>query len=299
MFRLSSDAISDGKCAIKCYKALHQFTPGDLAVITEKLDAIKGFTAKSIEYWCARDLMPVLGYVDWRNFEGAIERAKVSFDAAGEQATHHFVETTRMMEIGKGAEREVGDYFLSRAACYLIAMNGDPSKPEIAEAQKYFAIQTRRMEKLERLIGDQKRVMLRNRVKDRNSKLNTTAHQAGVKRFGIFHGAGIQAMYKMRLTDIKERRGIGEKEDWLDRQGVEELAANEFRITQTDAKIRRESIQGEERAIRAHQQVGVEVRQAIQRLGNTVPEDLPPEPPIREIEKRLGPALPKPESVLD
>jgi DNA-damage-inducible protein D len=263
--------------------------------VTEKLEQIKGLTGKGVDYWHARDLMPVLGYVEWRNFQGAIERAKVAFNAASEDANHHFVDTTRMVIIGSGAEKEVADYFLSRAACYLIAMNGDVEKPEIAEAQKYFAIQTRKMEKLEKLIGDQRRVTLRNRVKDRNSKLNSTAHRIGVKRFDLFHGAGIRAMYAMRLTDIKANRGIGENEDWLDRQGVEELAANEFRITQADAKIRHDNIQGEQRAIHAHAQVGSEVRQAIQRLGNTMPEELAPEPPIREIEKRLGAALPKPE----
>jgi DNA-damage-inducible protein D len=262
--------------------------------VTEKLEAIKGLTTKRVEYWHARDLMPVLGYVEWRNFQTAIERAKVAFDAVGETSTHHFVETTRMMGLGKGGEREVDDYFLSRAACYLIAMNGDPDKPEIAKAQKYFAIQTRKMEKLERLIGDQRRVMLRNRVKDKNSKLASTAKQAGVKRFAIFHGAGIREMYRMRLTEIKARKGIRDNEDWLDRQGVEELAANEFRITQTDAKIRRENIQGEDRAIGAHAQVGKEVRDAIKRMGNTMPEDLPPEPPIKEIEKRLKPLLSPP-----
>jgi len=263
--------------------------------VTEKLEAIKGFTAKGIEFWTARDLMPILGYARWENFNEAIGRAIVAFDAAQESSSHHFRETTKMVGIGSGVEREVSDYYLSRPACYIIAMNGESSKPEIAEAQKYFAIQTRRMEKLERLIGNQRRVALRNRVKDRNLKLNSTAHQAGVKRFPIFHGAGIRAMYEMRLSEIRERRGIGEKEDWLDRQGIEELAANEFRITQTEAKIRRENIKGEQSAINAHAQVGREVRQTIKRLGNTMPEELPAEPPIREIEKSLGPALPPPE----
>lgn len=257
--------------------------------VTEKLEEIKGLTEKGVEYWHARDLMPVLGYVEWRNFSGAIERAMASFNAAGEDATHHFVETAKVMKGGKGAEQEVDDYFLSRAACYLIAMNGDASKPEIAEAQKYFAVQTRRMEKLERVIADQRRVDLRNRVKDRNTKLNSTAQAAGVRRFPIFHGAGIRAMYDTRLADLKAKRGIGEKEDWLDRQGIEELAANEFRITQTESKIRREAIRGEEAAINTHVEVGREVRDAIRRVGNTMPEDLTPEPPIKEIEKRLKP----------
>jgi DNA-damage-inducible protein D len=125
--------------------------------------------------------------------------------------------------------------------------------------------------------------------KDHYPKLNGTAQAVGVKRFGIFHGAGIQAMYCMRLSDLKAKRGIGDKEDWLDRQGVEELAANEFRITQTESKIRRENVSGEDAAIRAHQAVGSEVREAIRRVGNKMPETLEPEPPIKEIEKRLRP----------
>jgi DNA-damage-inducible protein D len=257
--------------------------------VTESLEAVKAVTEQGAEYWRARDLMPILGYAKWSTFEGAIERAIASFNAAGEDAAYHFAETGKMIEIGKGGERDVKDYFLSRAACYLIAMNGDTTKPEIAEAQQYYAVQARRMEKLDRFIADQRRVDLRNRVKDRNTKLNNTAQEAGVTRFALFHGAGISAMYKMRLVDLKAKRGIGAKEDWLDRQGVEELAANEFRITQTDAKIRRENISGEQRAIDAHVAVAKEVRAAIVRVGNTTPENLPVEPPIREIEKRLKP----------
>ena len=262
--------------------------------VTEKLEQIKGLTGKGADYWHAKNSVPVLGYVEWRNFQGAIERAKVAFNAASEDANHHFVDTTRMVMIGSGAEKEVADYFLSRAACYLIAMNGDVEKPEIAEAQKYFAIQTRKMEKLEKLIGDQRRVTLRNRVKDRNSKLNSTAHRVGVKRLDLLSWSRNPSYVCNAFNRHQgQARGIGENEDWLDRQGVEELAANEFRITQADAKIRRDNIQGEQRAIHAHAQVGSEVRQAIQRLGNTMPEELAPEPPIREIEKRLGAAKPE------
>ena len=137
--------------------------------VTEDLEQIKRLTDQDVEYWHARDLMPVLGYADWGNFEKAIERAIASFDAAGEESAHHFGATTKLVPIGSGAEREVADYFLTRAACYIIVMNGDSTKPEIAEAQKYFAVQARKMEKLEQLIADQRRVDLRNRVKDRNA----------------------------------------------------------------------------------------------------------------------------------
>lgn len=271
--------------------------PGPHQTITEKLDAIKRLTAKGAEYRHARELMPVLGYREWRNFKGAIEQAKIAFGAAGEDATYHFGDTTKMVVIGTGAERSIDDYFLSRPACYLIVMNADSSKPEIAEGQKYFAIQTRKMEKIERYVADQRRVALRHRVKDRNSRLTSTAQQAGVRHFALFHGAGINALYDMRLTDLKAKRGIGENEDWYDRQGVEELSANDFRITQADAKMKREGIKSEELAIRAHAQVGREVRQAIRRSGNTMPEVVPQEPSIKEIEKRLRQKkLPAPEA---
>jgi DNA-damage-inducible protein D len=255
--------------------------------ITEKLEAIKHLTLREVEYWNARELMPVLGYDKWENFQGAIEQAKIAFDAAGEDASHHFSDTRKMVPIGSGAHRSIEDYFLSRPACYIIVMNADSSKPEIAEGQKYFAIQTRKMEKIERYVADQRRVALRIRVKDRNARLTSTAQQAGVRQFALFHGAGINALYDMRLTDLKVKRGIGENEDWYDRQGIEELSANDFRITQADAKIKRERIKSEELAIRAHAQVGREVRQAIRRSGNTMPEDLTQEPSIKEIAKRL------------
>ncbi len=257
--------------------------------VSAKLDATKVLTEEGKEFWMARNLMTLLGYDTWRNFETAILRAITAFDVAGEKSSHHFVETDKMVELGSGGQREVTDYFLSRAACYLIAMNGDSSKAEVAEAQRYFAIQTRRMEKLDKVIADQRRVDLRNRVKDRNSKLNSTAHDAGVRRFALFHGAGINALYETRLSDLKAQRGIKENEDWLDRQGVEELAANEFRVTQTEAKIRRERIRGEQPAIKAHVTVAKEIRATIKRLGNTLPENLPQEPPIKEIEKKLAP----------
>lgn len=257
--------------------------------ITEKLDAIRHFTAKGVEYWEARELMPVLGYERWENFSDLIDRARAAFDAAGEHSSHHFREATKVMKGGKGAEIEAADFYLSRPACYITVMNGDSTKEEIAEGQRYYAIQTRRMEKVDRLAADLKRVALRNRVRDNNSRLNGTAKQIGVINYALFNGAGIHAMYQMRLTDLKAKRGIGTNEDWYDRQGVEELAANDFRVTQTDAKIKREGVMGERAAINAHVSVSKEIRQAITRMGNAMPENWTPEPPIKEIEKRVNP----------
>ena len=257
--------------------------------ITEKLDAIKHLTEKGVEYWYARELLPIVGYSEWRNFKNALRCAMAVFGATGEYASHHFVETTKVMEVGRGAEMVVDDYFLSRPACYLVAMNGDPSKPEIADAQRYFAVRTRQMEKMIAYIGDVHHVTLRDRVKMHHTEISDTAQKVGVRKFGVFHGAGIKAMYNMSLAEIKLERGLNQKEDWLDRQGVEELAGNDFRVTQTDSKIQRENIRGEQNAIRAHQEVAAAVRGTIKELGNTLPENLPVEPPIKEIEKRLRP----------
>jgi len=254
--------------------------------ITQKLDQVRYHTERGVEYWRAYELMEVMGYKDWRNFVAVVEKAITSFDVAGEVSANHFVATTRMMELGKGGVREGEDYFLSRGACYVIAMNGESTKPEIAEAQRYFAIRTRQMERVIQALTDQRRVALRGRVRDHNKGLGSAAKQAGVKRFGIFHGAGIRAMYGMALDAMKARRGIKD-DDWLGRAGIEELAANDFRITQTKAKLERDRICEEPAAIRAHESVASEVRSAIERIGGTMPENLPVEPPIKEVQKRL------------
>jgi len=267
-----------------------QSNAGDRATI-DRLEERKHLTPNGVEYWRAREIHEVLGYAQWRDFYGVIDRAKKACGADGRDPANHFVVTSNMVAVGSGAQRQVDDYFLSRGAAYLIAMNGNPRLAQIAAAQRYFATQTRRMELREeahaQLAHHRRRLDLRNRVKDRNAKLGKAAHDAGVRRFDIFHGAGIRAMYNMRLVDIKNRRGLAAKEDWLDRQGIEELAANEFRVTQAEAKIRRERILGEQRAIDAHAAAGRETRQAISRMGNTMPEDLPVEPPTKEIEAQI------------
>lgn len=268
--------------------------------VTEKLDAVKELTENGVEFWMARQLMAVLGYDNWENFEKtAIGRAVDAFIAAEEEPSDHFLETKVMVGLGSGAQRGVRDYFLSRPACYLIAMNGDPRKAEIAEAQRYFAIQTRNMEKLQRVLADQRRLDARGRVRDGNKSLNSTAKNAGVKQFGLFNGAGIRGLYQMSLDNLRIKKGIAKSEDWLDRIGTEELAMNEFRITQTEAKLKREGVHTEEGAVTAHGTVGREIRAAVKRMGNAMPENIPAEPPIKEIEKRLSHSRRKPPEKLD
>ncbi len=247
--------------------------------VIKALEAKKRFAPNGEDYWMAREIQPILGYERWENFETVIEKSKTSCESAGFKVTYHFLDTTKVISAGKGAKLSRADCYLTRYACHLIAMNGDSSKPEISTAQAYFAIQTYRQE-----LSDQgKRIALRERVRKGNNILAGTARNAGVKRFGLFTDAGYRGLYGMGLQEIKVRKRILQDEDLLDRAGHAELAANEFRITQTQQKLERERTQGENAAIRIHHDVGSEVRDAIDRIGGTMPEDLPAEEPIKHL----------------
>ncbi|MGA7460652.1 MAG: DNA damage-inducible protein D [Candidatus Korobacteraceae bacterium] len=255
-----------------------------LDFVMRALDDKKRTAPNGEDYWMGRDIQAILGYAEWRNFEGVIRKAKVACDGSGVPSTYHFVETNKMISAGKGAELQRADCYLTRYACYLIAMNGDSAKPEVATAQSYFAVQTRRQE-----ISDQeKRIALRDRVSVSNKILFGTAKQAGVVRFPLFNDRGYRGLYGMGLGDIKRRKKIPEKDNLLDRAGRAELAANEFRITQTQQKLERGRVQGEVSAMRVHEEVGTEVREAIKRIGGVLPEDLPIEEPIQQVKKKLA-----------
>ncbi len=203
----------------------------------------------------------------------------------------HFIDISKMVSIGSKTKRELNDYKLSRYACYLIAQNGDSRKKVIAFAQTYFAIQTRKQELLEEeynsLTEDEKRFYQRDLTKKGNYSLNQTAKKAGVKNFDKFHNAGYKGLYNGETAnDIAKRKGLRYREDILDNMGSEELAANLFRITQTDAKLKKDNIIGEDNANDVHYNVGKEVRNTIKRIGGTMPEDLPtPDKSLKELEK--------------
>ncbi len=248
------------------------------------------------EYWSARALQPVLGYSQWRRFEDAIKRAQTSCAQSGNDPAYHFAGAGKMIELGKGGQREVEDYQLSRFACYLIAQNGDPRKPEIAQAQKYFAIQTRRQELSEQLAADMERLELRKQTSEEFKALSGAAQQAGVQNrmFGVFHDAGYKGLYGgLGNEQIKTRKAVPAKEQLMDRMNATELAANQFRMTQTRDKLAREGIRDQQQAIRAHEQVGQEVRSAIERIGGQRPENISAAEPIKDVEKRLKSATPK------
>ena len=246
---------------------------------------IKKIDEYGVEYWEARELMPLLDYSDWKNFEPIISKAQKACINSEQAVENHFSEIGKMVEIGSGSQRRIRDYKLSRYACYLIAQNGDPSKRAIANAQTYFAIQSRRQEIFQQMDLGEQRLFLRGEVKIHNKSLNATAYKAGVSNFGKFNNAGYLGLYGMHKKSVQNRKGIG-NDDVLDRAGSTELAANLFRITQTDEKLKREKIKGEGKATFAHIIVGQKVRKSIKDIGGTMPEDLFPEPHIKKLKKK-------------
>jgi DNA-damage-inducible protein D len=250
----------------------------------KSFEKIKKIDEKGVEYWEARELMLILGYIEWRNFEEVLGKAAQACIKSGEDVDNHFVKFNKMVKIGSDAVRQVANYKLDRYACYLIAQNGDSSKPEIAKAQTYFAVQTRKQEIFEQLSANDKRLFIRNEVSDQNKKLFKTAKGAGVTHFGAFNNAGYRGLYGMDLPTIEKRKRI-KKGELLDVAGSTELAANLFRITQTDEKIRKENIKGQDLASRTHFMVGGKVRQTIKDIGGELPENLPTEKHIRELQK--------------
>jgi DNA-damage-inducible protein D len=256
-----------------------------LISLSPSFENIKKIDQNGVEYWEARELMPLLGYNVWQKSEYLIERATQACINSGESIKNHFNRTVKMVQIGSNTIREIKNWKLDRYACYLIAQNGDPYKKEIAEAQTYFAIQTRRQELYEQMNADQKRLYIRGEVTLENKKLFSTAKRAGVTNFGTFNDAGYRGLYNMPLSDIEKKKKV-KKGELLDRAGTTELAANLFRITQTDEKIRQENICGQERASTTHFEVGKKVRKAIKDIGGTMPEKLPIEPHIRQLKKK-------------
>lgn len=276
-----------------------QSSPGTLPVTklgTQNFEGLKHTNEHGAEFWRARELQELLGYSQWRRFADAITRAMASCEASGNKAEYHFAGAGNMIEIGKGGLREVEDFHLSRFACYLIAQNGDPRKPEIAKAQQYFAIQTRRQELSDQHAADIERLELRKQTGEEFKALSGAARQAGVesRMFGVFHDAGYKGLYGGRgKAAIMAAKGIPEKEQLMDRMGATELAANQFRMTQTRDKLARDRVRDQSTAIRTHENVGKEVRDTIARIGGTLPEYIPAAEPIKQVEKRVKQAAPK------
>jgi DNA-damage-inducible protein D len=279
----------------------------------KKFEDIKHLDESGNEYWLARELQEVLGYAQWRRFCDAIDRAMVSCKLNGQDPEYHFANVGKLVEMPIGerfdneqrgfadvgktpqntAFHEIPDYRLTRFACYLIVMNGDPRKEPIAHGQMYFAVKTRQQEiqeLYERLDEDGKRLFLRGDIKQKNMLLYEAAKRAGIQttyEYATFTDKGYMGLYGgLTAQNIADRKGLSEEQEILDYMGSEELGANLFRITQTEGRLKKENITDKDTAGKIHYQVGKEVRGAIERIGGTMPEDLPvPEKSISELQK--------------
>lgn len=260
----------------------------------QPFEEIKQVDDEGSEYWSARGLAKLLDYSEYRHFTPVLERAKEACLNSGHNVDDHFEDVLGMVKIGSGAQRELKDIRLSRYACYLVVQNGDPTKPVIAAGQTYFAIQTRRQEladdeTFKRLREDEKRLFLRNELKEHNKQLVEAAQQAGVETtldFAIFQNHGYKGLYGgLDQKAIHQRKGLKKSQKILDHMGSTELAANLFRATQAEEKLRRDNVKSKQKANETHFEVGRKVRQTIQELGGTMPENLPaPEKSIKQLE---------------
>lgn len=259
-------------------------------------ESIKHIDENGNEYWTSRNLWKILEYNEYRNFLPVIEKAKIACKNSGQKIEDHFVDINEMVTIGSGAERELDSIKLSRYACYLIVQNADPSKAIVAQGQTYFAIQTRiaevqQMKEYQELSSEEeKRLFLRAEMLKHNSQLASAAKDAGVidsKDYAIFQNYGYKGLYGgLNAKDIHARKGLKKSQKILDHMGSTELAANLFRATQTEEKLRRENIKNKQQANKTHYEVGAKVRQTIKELGGTMPEDLPTAESIKAVERK-------------
>jgi DNA-damage-inducible protein D len=263
---------------------------------TAIFESIKKIDENGVEYWLSRDLAKILEYADYRNFITVINKAKEACSNSGNDVLDHFGDITEMVTIGSGAQRPIDTIKLTRYACYLTVQNADPSKTIVAQAQTYFAIQTRiaevqQMEEYNRLsTEEEKRLFLREEMAKHNTQLADAAKDAGVIEpydYAIFQNYGYQGLYGgLGAKEIHARKGLKKSQKILDHMGSTELAANLFRATQTEEKLRRENIKGKMKANKTHYDVGKKVRQTIKELGGTMPEDLPVAESIKSVEAK-------------
>ena len=254
-------------------------------------ERIKRTNDAGMEFWSSRDFAEVLGYGDYRNFEGVVEKAKLACFNSGHRIDDHFVDVTEMIEIGKGGQRPVKTILLSRYACYLAIQNADPKKEIVAQGQTYFAVQTRRQELADERVEEERRLLLREEMRRHNVQLADAAKGAGVVEpvdYAIFQNHGYMGLYGgLKMEDIHRRKRLKKSQKILDHMGSTELAANLFRATQAEEKLRRDKVKGKDAANRTHHIVGAKVHQTIQELGGTMPEDLPVAESVRKIESQM------------
>jgi len=264
----------------------------ELKEYTERLfEDIKHIDENGCEFWYARELMPLLEYSKWENFNSVIQKSVLSYNNSNNDDSYWLPEVRKPIITGKGKEEYIKDYKLSRYICYLIVQNANPRKKMVALGQTYFAIQTRRQELSEKeyssLTEDEKRLYQRNLTRKGNNSLNIAAKNAGVKNFDKFHNSGYKGLYNGETAnDIAKRKGLRYREDILDNMGSDELIANLFRISQTEQKLKKDNVRLEKTANETHYNIGKNIREVIIKNGGTMPEDLPkPDKSLKEIER--------------
>ncbi len=291
----------------------NEITQNTITGFPEKMTRLRRVVEKDgreIEFWSARDIQPELGYDRWENFEAVIEKAVANCSNVGVTPKNHFAAVTKMVSIGSGAHREQTDYVLSRTACYLIALNGEASKPQIAWAKAYFVVQTKLQEaKAPQLDEIEERSRLRERLKDANKLLGQTAKSAGVQNFAFFHDAGIRALYNLKMSELKSKKGVAAGDDYWDHVGGLELSANEFKAQLARKNISQKRSRGEHVGQRGaeleHEKAGRAVRATVHKEVGVHLEDLPLEPSLKKTlsnrkkaarlaEKKAAAALPPP-----
>lgn len=263
------------------------------AIEYKSFEAIKHLSEDGNEFWYARELAAVLEYVQWRNFQKVLDRAILACKNSGYGISNHFAEVSKTIEMPKTALKQITDYKLTRYACYLIVQNGDPRKEVIALGQTYFAIQTRRQEVADyfnQLDEDNKRLVIRGDIKQWNQMLAEAAHNAGVisnEEYATFQNAGYMGLYGgLKVEDIHQKKGLKKADKILDFMSSTELIANLFRISQTEEKLKKDKASTTDAANEIHFIVGREVRGTIERVGGTMPEDMPvPNKSISDVER--------------
>ena len=265
-----------------------EFHPSYTNTISE-LEKVKKRSSQGVDFWMARDINMLLGYPTWREFEAVVGRARDAVQTNGIDVSHHIVLTHKMMEVAGGAKVRGDDYFLTRGACRLIAMNGDPAKPEIAGAQAYFVVQTHRMEQQDSLTEDEKRLQLRERVTSAFKVVSGVAKDAGVPshKQPIFHDARYQGLYGMSRREAMAKKGLRQDDNPFDYAGPLELSANEFQMNMAADVIQKEGIRGEYKVIAKNKEIATGVRNTMKAQGATLPENLPVAEPIKHVERRV------------